>query len=238
MIENLGPNHTVDDSYKDTYTHWFELAKKMPYRLNREYLAGLSVEGNLTIFDIVAWFNTEPFHSTAISLNLAHNALIKTELGPDYNISVSNKPFEFITKFGKGPVQLRDLTNVGFMLAVFISFAMAFVSSFYIIFYIRERVSEAKLLQFVSGLSVSTFWITSILFDLINYIFNTAIVMAVIFVFQMDGWKEVDELIPLGVSLLAFGPSMHAVIYVLSHLFALPSTGFIRMTIFFLCSGK
>lgn len=226
----------MDDSYHgvDTHAHWLELAKTMQYRLNREYLAGVSLEN----VDYIAWFNTEPFHSTAISLNLAHNALIKSEVGPDYSISVSNKPFEFINKFEKGSVQLRDLTNVGFMLAVFISFAMAFVSSFYIIFYIRERVSEAKLMQFVSGLGVSTFWITSIIFDLINYIFNTAIVIAVVFAFQMDGWKTLEELIPLCVSLLVFGPSMLAIIYLLSHLFSLPSTGFIRMSIFFVCTGK
>lgn len=207
----------------------------MHYRLNREYLAGISMNADK---EYIAWFNTEPFHSTAISLNLAHNALIKTLLGPGYGISVTNKPFEFINKFEKGSVQLRDLTNVGFMLAIFISFAMAFVSSFYIIFYIRERVSEAKLLQFVSGLSVPTFWIPSIIFDLINYIFNTAIVMAVVVAFQMDGWKTMDELIPLVVSLLVFGPSMLAIIYVVSRLFSMPSTGFIRMTIFFLCTGK
>lgn len=208
----------------------------MPYRLNREYVAGFSLGPNEQ--GAVAWFNTELLHSTAISLNIALNAHTKYYLGPEYSISVSNKPFPFINKFEKGSVQLRDLTNVGFMLAVFISFAMAFVSSFYIIFYIRERVSEAKLLQFVSGLSVSTFWITSIIFDLINYIFNTAIVMAVIYAFKMDGWKTMDELIPLCVSLLAFGPSMLAVIYVLSRLFSMPSTGFIRMTILFLCTGK
>lgn len=161
----------------------------MLYRLNREYLAGISYRGG----EAVAWFNTEPFHSTAISLNLVHNTLIKTYLGADHSISVTNKPFKFVNKFGvKDSVQLRDLTNVGFMLAIFISFAMAFVSSFYIIFYIRERASEAKLLQFVCGLSVSTFWITNIIFDLINYVLNAVIVMAVVFAFQMDGWKTMD----------------------------------------------
>lgn len=207
----------------------------MPHRLNREYLAGLSrVE-----YDIVAWFNTEPFHSTAISLSLALDAVVKASIDYDHSITVTNKPFKFINNHEKGSVQLRDLTNVGFMLAVFISFAMSFVSSFYIIFYIRERASKAKLMQFVSGLGVSTFWLTSIIFDLINYIVNAAIVIAIIFAFQMDGWKTMDDgLIPLCISLLAFGPSMLAMIYLLSHLFSIPSSGFMRMTIFFLCTGK
>lgn len=235
MIEELGPKHTVDDSFQNSADeHWLELAKTMHHRLNREYLAGVSSDE----YGIVAWFNAELLHATAISLNTAHNALFRNDMSPEHSITVTNKPFKFINKFEKGSVQLRDLTNVGFMLSVFISFAMAFVSSFYIIFYIKERVCEAKLLQFVSGLSVSTFWITSIIFDLINYIFNTAIVMAVVFAFQMDGWKTMDELLPLGVSLLAFGPSMLAIIYLFSRLFSLPSTGFIRMTILFLCTGK
>lgn len=208
----------------------------MHYRLTREYLVGLSASDKDN--EIIAWYNTEPFHSTAISLNLAHNAIIKSILGTDYGIDVTNKPFTFINKCEKGSIELRDFTKTGFVLAIFISFAMAFVSSFYIIFYIRERVSQVKLLQFVCGLSKSTLWITAIIFDLIIYIFSAGLVVLSIFAFQMNGWKTREELTPLLLTLLVFGLSMLPIIYVLSRVFSVPSTGFIRLTIFFLCTGK
>lgn len=144
----------------------------------------------------------------------------------------------FINKYEKGSIQLRDFTKVGFVLAIFISFAMAFVSSFYIIFYIRERVSQVKLMQFVCGLSASTLWITSIIFDTIIYIFSAGLVIVSIAAFQIIGWNTQEELIPVLVTLLVFGASMLPIIYVLSRLFSIPSTGFIRMTIFFICAGK
>lgn len=237
IIQKLGSNHKLDEYDGNTDDHYLNLAKTMHYRLKREYLIGLS---NATSWnaDVIAWYNTEPFHSTAISLNFANNAIIKGVLGANYSIDVTNKPFKFINEYEKGSIQLRDFTKVGFVLAIFMSFAMAFVSSFYIIFYIRERVSQVKLLQFVCGLSASTLWITSIIFDLIVYLFSTGLVMISIFAFQMNGWTTKDELLPLLVTLLVFGASMLPIIYVLSRLFALPSTGFIRVTIFFICTGE
>lgn len=60
--------------------------------MNARYLAGLSLNNNS---EIIAWFNNQPFHTTALSLGLAHNAMLKSTLGPEYSIKVSNWPLHF-----------------------------------------------------------------------------------------------------------------------------------------------
>lgn len=44
---------------------------------------------------IIAWYNGQPLHAAALSLDLVHNALIKTMLGSDYGIHVTNQPLPY-----------------------------------------------------------------------------------------------------------------------------------------------
>lgn len=205
----------------------------MLVRLNERYLAGMSLDNNS---QIIAWFNNQPFHTSALALDLVHNAMIKSKLGSEYSVKVSNKPLPFRVESTMSLLMASN--NMGFQLATNISFAMAFVSSFYIMFYIKERVSKAKLLQFVSGLNVSTFWITSFIFDFATYILSAFILILTLWAFQEDGWKTVQDLSPAFVSLVLFGFSMLPITFLFSLVFSIPSTGFVRMTIFYVFTGK
>lgn len=204
----------------------------MLVRLNARYLAGMSLVNDT---QIVAWFNNQPFHTAPLSVNLVHNAVVRAKFGEDYSIHVSNSPLPFRVESTMS--LLMAGSNMGFQLATNISFAMAFVSSFYIMFYIKERVSKAKLLQFVSGLNVSTFWTTSFLFDFATFVLTAIILMITLFAFQEDGWSTIKELTPAFVTLLAFGFSMLPLTFTASLMFSIPSTGFVRMTIFFIFTG-
>lgn len=90
--------------------------------------------------------------------------------------------------------QLTQYGNMGFSIAFNIVFAMAFVSSSYILFYVRERVTNAKHLQFVSGVKPFIFWIISFLCDFLIFIVTTVIILIVLGAFQEQGFKTADDL--------------------------------------------
>lgn len=205
----------------------------MLVRLNDRYLAGLSLVNDT---QLVAWFNNQPLHTTALSLSLIHNAIIQSTLGPDYSVHVINFPLPFRIESTMSLLMMAQ--NMGFQLATNISFAMAFVSSFYIMFYIKERVTKAKLLQYVSGLNVSSFWITSFLFDYGTFILNSIVMILVLGAFQEDGWSSLSELMSGFLTLIIFGFSMLPISFLSSHMFDIPSTGFVRMTIIYVFTGK
>jgi ATP-binding cassette subfamily A (ABC1) protein 3 len=94
------------------------------------------------------------------------------------------------------PFQLDNLqfNLMGFQIAVELGYGMAFVASFYILFYIRERVSKAKHLQFVSGVNVVVFWGTSFLCDMVTYLLTMIAVLITFAALQEDGFKTPDEL--------------------------------------------
>lgn len=217
----------------DIEERFLHLAKTMLVRLNDRYLAGLSLVNDT---EIVAWFNNQPMHTTALSLTLIHNAMIKSTLGHEYSIHVTNFPLPFRIESTVSLLMMAQ--NMGFQLATNISFSMSFIASFYIMFYVKERVSKAKLLQYVSGLNVSTLWITSLIFDYGTFVLNCIVIILTLAVFQEDGWSTVDELMPGFVTLLVFGFAMLPISFLASHLFEIPSTGFVRMTIVYVFTGK
>lgn len=231
-MKKQSSDHELDVFDTDIERHYLDLAKTMLVRLNYHYLAGLSVNNT----QITAWFNNQPLHTTALSLTLAHNAMIKAILGPDYSIHVKNFPLPFRTESTAS--LLMAAQNMGSQLAINISFAMAFVSSFYIMFYIMERVSKAKLLQFVSGVNVSAFWLPSFLFDYATFILNCIVMILTLAAYQEDGWSSFDELMPAFISLIIFGFSMLPITFLSSHLFSVPSTGFVRMTVAYALTGE
>lgn len=73
-------------------------------------------------------------------------------------------------------------------------FCMAFVSSFYILFYIRERATKAKHLQFVSGADVFIFWGISFLWDIFTFFVTALFTVITIAAIQLDGFNTFDDL--------------------------------------------
>lgn len=90
--------------------------------------------------------------------------------------------------------QLAQGNNVGFQIAFNIGFSMAFVSSFYVLFCVRERMSKAKHLQFVSGVNVLIFWSSAYLFDFLHFTVTSVFLIITLAAFQEDGFSSAEEL--------------------------------------------
>lgn len=58
----------------------------------------------------------------------------------------------------------------GFDIALNLLFAMAFLASTFSILAVSERAVQAKHVQFVSGVHVATFWLSSLLWDLMSFL--------------------------------------------------------------------
>lgn len=54
------------------------------------------------------------------------------------------------------------------VVAICVIFAMSFVPASFVLYLIQERVNKAKHLQFVSGVSPTTYWLTNFLWDIVS----------------------------------------------------------------------
>ena len=62
----------------------------------------------------------------------------------------------------------RLTSSVDAVVAICVIFAMSFVPASFVLYLIQERVNKAKHLQFVSGVSPTTYWLTNFLWDIVS----------------------------------------------------------------------
>lgn len=134
MFKNESDGASIEIIKEDMETHFLKLAEKLIVRMNAQYLAAATI-GKYENGTLIAWFNGQPLHTAPLSLNLLHNALLRSTIGEEYSLKVSNKPLPFTTK--SRMQMLAGGNNIGFQLATNVGFAMAFVSAFYVMFYIK-----------------------------------------------------------------------------------------------------
>lgn len=61
----------------------------------------------------------------------------------------------------------RLTTSVDAVVAICVIFAMSFVPASFVLYLIQERVTQAKHLQFVSGVSPLVYWMANFLWDMV-----------------------------------------------------------------------
>lgn len=54
------------------------------------------------------------------------------------------------------------------VVAICVIFAMSFVPASFVLYLIQERVTQAKHLQFVSGVSPLVYWVANFLWDMVR----------------------------------------------------------------------
>ncbi|XP_065074347.1 phospholipid-transporting ATPase ABCA3-like [Ochlerotatus camptorhynchus] len=198
--------------------------------VTNEFLIGATIGSD----NVTVWFNTQGFHTAPLTINMFYNALLRTTC-PRCSIEISNKPLSFRpeTRF----TQLQAGNNMGFQLAFNTGFAMAFVAALYVLFYIRERVTRAKLLQFVSGVNVFAFWMVSFLWDYMTYVVTILFYIGTLAAFQEDGWSTGEELGRVFLVLMVFGFGFLPLTYLLSFRFDVPAGGFVKLMLLNIFTG-
>lgn len=200
--------------------------------VDNTYMVGATVDETENNF--TAWFNNKAYHTAPLSLNLIYNAILRTFCS-NCSLEVINKPLPYSSRIRF--LRLQAGSNMGFQLAFNTGFAMAFVGAMYIMFYIKERASGAKLLQFVSGVNAVTFWTVSFLWDYLVFIVAMILYILTLAAFQEEGWSTPAELSRVVIVMLCFGIAVIPFTYLWSYFFQVPSTGFIKMLIFNIFTG-
>lgn len=201
------------------------MGKTIQVRINSRYL----VAATITDSKITAWLNNQALHTAPLTVNMVHNAIADKLFGSSVKIQVTNAPLPYTTSTLLS--QLSTGNNLGTQLASNLCFCMCFVSSIYILFLIKERESRAKLLQFVGGVKVWTFWLSQFICDFASYIVTALIVVITIVCFQETGLSTFGELGRYYLLLLLFGFAVLPFIYIMSLFFREPATGFARVSI-------
>ncbi|XP_065074348.1 phospholipid-transporting ATPase ABCA3-like [Ochlerotatus camptorhynchus] len=230
IFEGFPSSHRLEIINRNMTDHILAISNANIGRVNREFMVAATLSDNRQ----TVWFNPQGVHTAPLGIDFLYNAFLKLSCS-SCQINTVNKPLPYRpnTRF----TQLQAGNNLGFQLSFNTGFAMSFIAALYIMFYIKERTSRAKLLQFVSGVNVFTFWSVSFIWDYITFLITALIYLATLTAFQEDGWSTGEELGRVYMILCVFGLAFLPITYLFSFWFEIPSTGFVKMMMINIFTG-
>uniref|UniRef100_A0A673CI96 ATP-binding cassette, sub-family A (ABC1), member 4a n=1 Tax=Sphaeramia orbicularis TaxID=375764 RepID=A0A673CI96_9TELE len=185
------------------------------------------------LFFTQVWYNNKGWHAMVSFMNVANNAILRANLPhgaklDQYGITTINHPLN-LTKEQLSEVTVLT-TSVDAVVAICVIFAMSFVPASFVLYLIQERVTQAKHLQFVSGVSPLVYWMANFIWDMISYSFSVAMVVEIFLFFDKKCYTSPTNLEPLSALLMLYGWSVTPMMYPLSYLFSVPSTAYVSLS--------
>ncbi|XP_047223624.1 retinal-specific phospholipid-transporting ATPase ABCA4 isoform X2 [Girardinichthys multiradiatus] len=184
-------------------------------------------------FNVKVWYNNKGWHAMVAFMNVANNAILRAFLPSfakpvEYGITAINHPLN-LTKEQLSEVTVLT-TSVDAVVAICVIFAMSFIPASFVLYLIQERVTKAKHLQFVSGVSPLVYWVANFFWDMMNYFLSTAMVVGIFIAFDKKCYTSPTNLPALIALLLLYGWSVTPMMYPMSYMFNIPSTAYVSLS--------
>ncbi|XP_029293444.1 ATP-binding cassette sub-family A member 3 [Cottoperca gobio] len=185
--------------------------------------------------EATAYFNNEGYHTPATALMMVDNALFKLLAGPNASIQTGNYPMpRNMSEIAKS--QLTE-GRTGFIIAINLMYGMASLSSTFALLLVTESAIKSKHVQQVSGVYLSNFWFSALLWDLFNFLLPCLLMLVVFQAFGVQAFVDNNHLVDVLFLLLLYGWAVVPLMYLLSFLFSSAATAYTRLTIFNIISG-
>uniref|UniRef100_A0A8C7N8Y5 P-type phospholipid transporter n=1 Tax=Oncorhynchus kisutch TaxID=8019 RepID=A0A8C7N8Y5_ONCKI len=219
------------------------LVKTYPSLIRQRY-GGLSVGGQLPILEVspkqiqdtlsqlmkmlnvtgvlittyLVWYNNKGWHAMVAFMNVANNAILRAHLPRNVD------PMQYVTLVPSLKTTRELIT------AICVIFAMSFIPASFVLYLIQERVTKAKHLQFVSGVSPLVYWLANFFWDMMNYSLSTAMVVGIFVAFDKKCYTSPTNLPALVLLLFLYGWSVTPMMYPMSYIFNIPSTAYVSLS--------
>lgn len=168
-------------------------------------------------------YSSIALHAAPISLNLISNALLQSDPATSSNqITVVNHPIDLPNKyseFGCGNTSIFTMMITSFLWVSVVPIGLLFLLTDFIAFPNTERVSNAKQLQLMSGVSPPLYWLATFVWDYIVWLVITVLMLGMIYVFdRRDTYWHPKEISIFLLIVLLFGVSGIVYTYFFSYL--------------------
>ncbi|KAK2540324.1 Abca4 [Columba guinea] len=192
------------------------------------FLKYMETEDNIKV-----WFNNKGWHAMVSFLNVANTAILRANLRTgqapeEYGITAINHPLN-LTKEQLSEVTVLT-TSVDAVVAICVIFAMSFIPASFVLYLIQERVTKAKHLQFVSGVSPAIYWLTNFMWDIVNYTLSAGMVVVIFAGFNKKAYTSPTNLPVLVALLLLYGWAVIPMMYPAASFFNVPSTAYVALS--------
>ncbi|CAH1776854.1 unnamed protein product [Owenia fusiformis] len=184
----------------------------------------------------IGHFNNQAYHTPAITLTVLDNALLNYYTNStNMDIQTTNHPLpRTVTE------QINDSfagALIGFTISICVMFGTSFLVSTFVVFIIKERSVKSKHIQFASGVHTINFWLSTFCWDIFNYLIPCLLLLIVFAGFDVKAYIAETNAGYVVLIFLLYGWAILPMMYLLSFMFEVPSSGFVAMVIWNILSG-
>ncbi|KAF8768213.1 ATP-binding cassette sub-family A member 3 like protein [Argiope bruennichi] len=232
-VKNVFKSNRITVQKVPEPTHYvLDYGKKDISKYLKNLIVGAAVDqySNGTL-NLTAWFNGEPYHAISMSLLLAHTALLKNVTNTG-SITLTNAPLPVL--------KVMYSNGQGFMArilaGIFIPLAFAYLSASFVLLPVHERMTKAKLLQLMNGISGTMYWGAMFLWDYVVFFIISMLFIIPYAIFANTEFfgKHSESIGAAIVLMLLYGWAAIPLSYIISFLFQKGNTAF--STVVALCS--
>uniref|UniRef100_A0A8I3MRU5 ABC transporter domain-containing protein n=1 Tax=Canis lupus familiaris TaxID=9615 RepID=A0A8I3MRU5_CANLF len=197
------------------------------HSFDNRYIVAASFEDSGNHTTVTALFNNQAYHSPAVALALVDNVLFKLLSGTRASITAVNHP-----QPQSAVEALEDILGPkGHYLVIHLLFGIAFLSSSFSILTVKERATRAKHIQLTSGVYVTTFWLSALLWDLITSLVPSLLLLVVFLHYKEEAFTHKDNIPAVILVLMLYSWASIPFIYLTSFCFQYEGSAFIKLII-------
>uniref|UniRef100_A0A669QFQ1 ATP binding cassette subfamily A member 12 n=1 Tax=Phasianus colchicus TaxID=9054 RepID=A0A669QFQ1_PHACC len=163
------------------------------------------------------WYNPEGYHSLPAYLNSLNNFILRANL----NMNKSLISFVFV----KDPGELNSLLDIIVSMSVLVGYSITTAS--FVLYVVKEHQTKAKQLQHISGIGMTSYWVTNFVYDLVLFMIPIGLSIGVISSFQIPAFCNNNNLLAVFLLLLLFGYATFSWMYLLAGVFKETGMAFI-----------
>uniref|UniRef100_A0A8C3EVH1 ATP binding cassette subfamily A member 12 n=1 Tax=Corvus moneduloides TaxID=1196302 RepID=A0A8C3EVH1_CORMO len=166
------------------------------------------------------WYNPEGYHSLPAYLNSLNNFILRGYPGS------GNLPLP-LTKciFLPFSPRLNSLLDIIVSMSVLVGYSITTAS--FVLYMVKEHQTKAKQLQHISGIGMTTYWVTNFVYDLVLFMVPIGLSVGVISAFQIPAFCNNSNLVAVFLLLLLFGYASFSWMYLLAGFFKETGMAFI-----------
>lgn len=209
----------------------FDDRERDPYRMGAYYYYLMNQNGNQ--YEPVVFWNQSAFQSVPTYYQLISNTILQL-LNEDIEIVVYNAPLDWTKK-------IRDTSGLGdgVIASLIFGLAFAFIPAGVASFIVKENETSVKHQHMITGVSLSAYWISNYLWDLVKYSAVAVLAWLIILAFDVDIFTDPDSAIwAVLILFMLYGTAIILFTYATSFLFDEYSTAQLTNIIFHFLTGS
>ncbi|XP_067994108.1 glucosylceramide transporter ABCA12 [Melanerpes formicivorus] len=173
------------------------------------------------------WYNPEGYHSLPAYLNSLNNFILRANLPKNetsrYGIFLSAHPYP--GGQSQEQVMLNSLLDIIVSMSVLVGYSITTAS--FVLYVVKEHQTKAKQLQHISGIGMTSYWVTNFVYDLVLFMVPIGLSIGVISSFQIPAFCNDSNLLAVFLLLLLFGYATFSWMYLLAGVFKETGMAFI-----------